>query len=106
MQAKSWKKDWNYLKRYFGKLVNKTDYNIQTTEIQNKIPEITSIATKAALNTKATDIANKIPDSTSHFVNNQEFNRLTKISFDARMKEAAKGLASKTEVDNALDIWR
>ena len=70
------------------------------------MPDITSLATKAALNTKFTEIANKITETISRFVNTQEFNRLTKISFDTRMKEAAKGLASKTEVDNALDCWR
>ena len=33
-----------------------------------------------------------------------EFNRLTKISFDARMKKVAKSLPSKSQVNNALDI--
>ena len=37
-------------------------------------------------------------------VNNQEFNRLTNISFDARMKERAKSLVSKSQVDNALNL--
>ena len=32
------------------------------------------------------------------------FNKLTKISFDARMKEAVKSLASKSQINNALDI--
>ena len=59
--------------------------------------------TKAALNTIATEIENKIPDI-RHFLNAQEFNRLTKISFNARMKGAVKGRASTTEVNNALNL--
>ena len=42
--------------------------------------------TKAVLNRKDTEIENKIPD-TSHFINTQEFGRLTKIRFNRRMKE-------------------
>ena len=61
------------------------------------------MATDSVLNTKATELQNIIPDN-SHFVNTEEFNRSTKISFDARMKEAEKNLASKTEVNNALDL--
>ena len=38
---------------------------------------------------KATEIENKTT-KTSGFVTAPEFNRLTKISFDARMKEAVK----------------
>ena len=48
-------------------------------------------------------IKNKISDITS-FITTPELNRLTKISFDARMKTAAKNLASKGEVKNALDL--
>ena len=56
-----------------------------------------------ALNTKDTEIENKISDTTG-FLTTSEFNRLIKINFDTRMKEAAKNLASKSEVDAALDI--
>lgn len=41
---------------------------------------------KAALNTKAAEIKNKKPD-TSQSANKKEQNRLTKLSFDARIKE-------------------
>ena len=37
-------------------------------------------------------------------INKKEINRLTKISFDKRMKEAAKTLSSKTGASNALDL--
>ena len=57
------------------------------------------MATDSVLNIKATELENIIPDNSQ-----EEFNRSTKISFDARMKEAEKNLASKTEVNNALDL--
>ena len=50
--------------------------------------------TKATLNTEVTEIENKVPDTTG-FITTPEFNRLTKISFVAKMKQAAKILASK-----------
>ena len=55
-------------------------------EVENKTPVITNFAGKVALNTKAKEIDNKIPN-TADFVTTLEFNRLTNISFDARMKE-------------------
>ena len=55
-------------------------------EVENKIPVITNFAGKVALNTKAKEIDNKI-SNTADFVTTLEFNRLTNISFDARMKE-------------------
>ena len=50
--------------------------------------------TKATLNTEVTEIENKVPDTTG-FITTPEFNRLTKISFGAKMKQAAKILVSK-----------
>ena len=52
---------------------------------------------------KAIVFENKISD-TNHFINTQEFNRLTKISLDTRMKEAEKSIVSKTKIKNALDL--
>ena len=51
--------------------------NTKATDIENKIPDLINLTAKAALNTKATHIENTIPDA-SHFINHQEFNRLTK----------------------------
>ena len=42
--------------------------------------------------------------NTSSFITTPEYNRLTRISFEARINEAAKILASKSQVDNALNI--
>ena len=39
-------------------LLKKTNYNTKTTELENKIPDISSLATKTAL----TAVENKIPD--------------------------------------------
>ena len=44
-----------------------------------------------------------MPD-TRGFVTNPAFTRLTKIIFDTSLTEAAKNLASKSQVDNAIDI--
>ena len=45
----------------------------------------------------------KIPD-TSKFIVTQNFNRLTKIYFNARMEEALQNLAIKKQV-NKFDLW-
>ena len=42
-------------------VIKKTDYNAKITEIENKIPDISNLATKTALNT----VENKIPDTSS-----------------------------------------
>ena len=55
------------------------------------------------MNKKATTIETKIPDTTG-FITTPEFNRLAKINFDARTKQAAKSLASKIQADNALGL--
>ena len=40
-------------------LLKKTDYNSRITEIENKIPDISNLATETGLNT----VENKIPDT-------------------------------------------
>lgn len=45
----------------------------------------------------------KISDNTG-FITTPDFNRLTKIIFDVKMKKKSKSLASKIEVHNALSI--
>ena len=55
------------------------------------------------LNTKSAETGNNVPDTTS-FIYTSEFKRLTKISFDVRIKEIAKSFASESQVDNALEI--
>ena len=83
-------------------LATKAALNIKVTKVESKRPDITNLATKAALNTKAIETKNKIADTTG-FIAIFELNQLTQISFDAKRKEAAKSLTSKSQVDNALD---
>ena len=66
------------------------------------MPGITNLAAKAALNIKITEIKTKVPGTTG-FITTHEFNRVRKITFDAKMKEATKSLASQSKTDNALD---
>ena len=73
--------------------VTTTVINTKIIEIENKILEITNLATKAALNIKATGIENEIPD-TSHFINTQAFNRLKKIKRWCKNERSRKKLAS------------
>ena len=43
----------------------KIDFNTKITEIQNEIPDITSVATNTMLDAKVTEIKNKISDTNS-----------------------------------------
>ena len=56
-----------------NEVVKKTDYNTKITEIENKIPDTSNLATKTAL----TSVENKIPD-TSNLVKKTDYN--TKIT--------------------------
>ena len=76
--------------------------NTDAAKIESKIPDITCLTSKPALNTKVIE-TEKIPDTTS-FITAPEFNRLAKISFNARIKKAVKNLVSKTQEDNTLNI--
>ena len=81
-------------------LVKKTDYSTKITEIPNDIPSIKGLVIE--LNTNYTEIEYKLRNTTGFFIT-REFNRLAKLIFDARMKEVMKSLASKSQVDAALD---
>ena len=98
-------------------LVKKTDYNIKITEIEGKIPDISCLATKAALtivenkipsisglvkktdyNTKITDIENKLNNHNhDKYVATSEFNTLAADVFNARLAQA--NLITKTDFD-------
>ena len=77
--------------------------NTKAAEVENKEHDITNLTTKPALNTKDTEVENKITHFASS-ITTPGFHRLTKISFDARIKEAAKSLTSKSQMDNTFDI--
>ena len=88
---------------YVTGLITTFVLNTNATDMEHKIPDINNLAKEAALNKKATEIETKIPNTTG-FITTREFNRLIKISFAATMKEAAKSLASTSQVYNALDM--
>ena len=87
-------------------IVTNTDLNTKLTnviDIENKLSGISYLATKTAQNMKDTDIGNKMPHTNS-FIAINEFNRLMKINFYARMEKPIKCFAGKTDVNNALDL--
>ena len=81
----------------------KTDYSTKITEIEGKIPDVRSLATKTALtteyNTKITEIENKL-DNHNHdkYITTPEFNALAADLFHARLARA--NLVRKTNFDN------
>ena len=68
--------------------------NAKINEIENKISNITNLATTA---TTLTAVENKIPDD-SKYVTTPEFNKLTAENFVARLAQA--NLASKNGISN------
>ena len=52
---------------------------------------------------KIEDVNKKIPGNSKFFVN-QEFNRLTKICFNARMSEVSNYLVTKKEAENTFNL--
>lgn len=73
------------------------------SEIEVQIPDTTKLITKAALNSKARKTEYEILN-TARFFSTLEFNRLAKISFDSKIKEAKENLIGKSKLDTALDI--
>ena len=48
-------------------------------------------------------VEEKIPDA-SNFINTHNFNKSTKVNFNAKMAEAPKDIAIKNQVETALDL--
>ena len=74
-------------------VVKKTDYNAKITEIENKIPDITNLATKTAVNT----VENKIHD-TSSLVKKTDYN--SKITDIEGKIPGISNLATKTALNS------
>ena len=100
-----------------GKFILKSDYDADKTELENKIPNISNLATKAALNkienkipdvtnlVKKSDYDTKIKDIGSKYINTTEFTKLATDTFNARIVQA--NLVKKTDFDNKLsDLHR
>lgn len=45
-------------------LLTKTNFNLEVTEIENKVPDITVLVTKTEFSTKTSEFKNKISDVT------------------------------------------
>ena len=100
--------------------VKKTDYSSKITEIENKIPSISRLATNSALtvvenkmpnvsglvkktgyNTKICEIEKKVSDHYhDKYITTPEFNTLSARVFDARIRLA--NLVTKTDFDTKL----
>ena len=101
-------------------LLKKTNYNTKITELENKIPDISSLATRTALtanenkipsvnnlvkktyyNTNVTDIENKLNNHNhDKYIDTSKFNKLASDIFNARLAPA--NLITKTDVDAKL----
>ena len=68
--------------------------NTKISEVENKIPDTSSLVTTTVLNTKIGEIENKVPITTP------DLNKLTTENFAARLKEA--NLVSKIDFGNNL----
>ena len=101
-------------------LLEKTDYNTKISEIESKIRDVSSLATKSALtaaenkipdvsnlvkkvdyNTKVTEIENKLNNHNhDKYIDTSEFNKLAADVFNARLAQA--NLITKTDFDAKL----
>ena len=101
-------------------LVKETDHNVKITEIEGKIPSISSLATKAALtavgnkipnvsslikkadyNTKILKLKKKLTDHNHNkYITTPEFNKHSTDVFNARLAQA--NLITKTDFDAKL----
>ena len=103
-----------------SELVKKLDYNAKISEIENKIPSISGLATNSALtavenkirdvsslvqkadyDTKISEIGKKLTDHNhDKYITTPEFNKFTAEIFAARLARA--NLITKTDFDNKL----
>ena len=80
-------------------LVTATVLNSKISEVENKIPDTSSLVTTTVLDTKIGEVENKIPDH-AEYITTQEFNKLTTENFAARLTQ--ENLESKTDFDNKV----
>ena len=76
-----------------------TVLNIKIREVENRIPDTSSLVTATVLNEKISEVESKIPDR-AKYITTQELNLKTSESIAARLKQA--NLVSKTVFDNKL----
>ena len=76
-----------------------TVLNAKNGEVENKIPDSSSLVTATVLNTKIGEVENKISDH-AKYITAQEFNKLAAENVAARLKQA--NVVGKTDFDNKL----
>ena len=79
-----------------------SDYNCfkhKISEVENKIPDTSSLVTTTVLNTKMIEVENNIPDH-ANYITTPKFNKLTAWNFAARLKQA--NFVKKTDIDDTL----
>ena len=76
-----------------------TVLNTKISEIENKIPDTSSLVTTTVLNTNISEVENKIPHL-AKYITTQEFDNLTAENFEARLKPA--DLVNKTDFNDKL----
>ena len=76
-----------------------TVFNTKISEVENKIPNTSSLVTTTVLSTKISEVENKIPDHIK-YITSPEFNMLAVENFTARLKVANS--VTKNDFDNKL----
>ena len=79
--------------------MTRTDLNTNISEVQNKIPDISTLVITAVFNTKISEVKNKISGH-AKYITTKEFSKLTVENFAAILKQA--NLVGKTDFDNKL----
>ena len=76
-----------------------TVLNTKISEIENKVPNTSSLVTTIVLNTKISKAENKIPNH-DKYITTPEFNKLTAENSTARLRQV--NLVTKTDFDKKL----
>ena len=74
-----------------------TVFNTKFSEVENKIPDTSSLVTTTVHNTRISEVENKILDHAKYIIT-QKLYKLTAENFAARLQQA--NLVSKTDFDN------
>ena len=74
-----------------------TALNTKISEVENKIPDTSSLVTTTVLKTKIREFENKIPNH-DKYITTPKFSTLTAETFAARLKQA--NLVNKIDFDN------
>ena len=76
-----------------------TNLNTKISEVENKIPNTTSLVTTTVLNTKISDVEKKFPNHQKN-ITTPKFNMLIAENFTRRLKKG--NLVTKTDFDKNL----